>query len=106
MSPPIISISMQCAGWRSFWPAIMAARRRVKFDFAQGGPEGRAVLNVRGLSKRFDEKVLFEDLSLQVQGGERVGTTGPNGTGKSMLLKSILGTIAAQGNRTLNQSRD
>ncbi len=56
------------------------------------GPElGDQVIEVKGLAKRFGEKQLFTDLSLQVPKGAIVGVVGPNGTGKTTLFKLILG---------------
>jgi ATP-binding cassette subfamily F protein 3 len=49
------------------------------------------MLTIAGLSKAFGGRVLFDDVSLTLQSGERVGLVGPNGVGKSTLLKIILG---------------
>lgn len=56
---------------------------------------GKDVLAIDGLCKRYDEKVLFTDLSLRVPVGQRLGITGPNGTGKTTLLKIVLGQVPA-----------
>ena len=63
---------------------------------------GNDVLDVVGLSKAFDDQVLFEDLSFSVKRGERVALIGDNGTGKTTLLKIINGlTEADAGTLTL-----
>ena len=49
------------------------------------------MLTVAGLSKSFGGRELFDDVSLNVQSGERVAIVGPNGAGKSTLFKIILG---------------
>ena len=49
------------------------------------------MLTIAGLSKAFGGRVLFDDVSLTLQSGERVGLVGPNGAGKSTLFKIILG---------------
>ncbi len=51
---------------------------------------GDEVLVIEHLKKAFGEKLLFEDLNLEMTGGERVALIGDNGTGKSTLLKLIL----------------
>ncbi len=52
---------------------------------------GNEVLGVSRLSKSFAGKPLFEDLNFGLQRGERWGIVGPNGTGKTTLLKIIMG---------------
>lgn len=54
----------------------------------------RLAVNIKGLSKGFDEKPLFKDLSLMIEAGERVAIIGPNGIGKTTLLRTLLGDIS------------
>lgn len=56
-----------------------------------------ALLSVRNLSLKFGGPVLFENVSFQVEDGERVCLIGRNGAGKSSLLKIIAGTLAPDG---------
>ncbi len=53
-----------------------------------------ALLSVRNLSLRFGGPSLFDDVSFQVEAGERVCLIGRNGAGKSSLLKIIAGLLA------------
>ncbi|QYZ64734.1 MAG: ABC transporter ATP-binding protein [Gammaproteobacteria bacterium (ex Lamellibrachia satsuma)] len=52
----------------------------------------RLALEVEGLSKGYDEKPLFNGLDLMVEVGERVAIIGPNGIGKTTLLRTLVGT--------------
>ena len=52
---------------------------------------GRDVMEVRHLSKSFDDKLLFQDISYDIHRGEHVAIIGNNGTGKSTMLKMIMG---------------
>ncbi len=57
-------------------------------------PHARAsdiVLTVESLSKSYEGKKLFEDLSIILKRGERLGIIGPNGAGKSTLIRCMLG---------------
>ena len=49
------------------------------------------MLTVSQVSKSFAGRILFEDVSLQVNRGDRIGLVGPNGAGKSTLFSLILG---------------
>ena len=69
-------------------------QRKMTVKFKERGFEGDEVLVIDGVSKSYGPKQLFRDLSLTVAGGERIALIGDNGTGKSTLLKLILGEEA------------
>jgi branched-chain amino acid transport system ATP-binding protein len=52
-----------------------------------------ALLEVRGLGKRFGGFVALEGIDLTIQTGERIGLIGPNGSGKSTLVNCLCGTL-------------
>ena len=53
----------------------------------------RNALEVKGLAKSFDEEELFSGLDLRVEVGERIAIIGPNGVGKSTLLRCLVGDL-------------
>ncbi|WCN39639.1 ABC-F family ATP-binding cassette domain-containing protein [Aneurinibacillus uraniidurans] len=53
------------------------------------------LLSIENISKSYGIKTLFENVSLGIQEGERIGLIGVNGTGKSTLLKVIAGLVPA-----------
>lgn len=53
--------------------------------------DGDAIIRVRGLRNCFGEQVIHDDLDLDVKRGEIIGVVGGSGTGKSVLMRSIIG---------------
>src|SRR2546421_11822159 len=49
------------------------------------------MLSISEVSKTYGPRTLFEDVSLQVNRGDRIGLVGPNGAGKTTLFSLILG---------------
>ena len=66
-------------------------QKKLSVKFRQREFEGDEVLVMEGLSKSFGEKKLFSGLDLTVTGVERIALIGDNGTGKSTLVKLIMG---------------
>lgn len=55
------------------------------------GPQSENIITVRGLRNQFGEQVVHDGLDLDVRRGEIIGIVGGSGTGKSVLLRSIVG---------------
>ncbi|ERP91436.1 heme ABC transporter ATP-binding protein [Alcanivorax sp. P2S70] len=55
----------------------------------------RQAVTVEGLGKGFEDLTLFQDLNLQIEAGERVAIIGPNGIGKTTLLRCLAGDLNA-----------
>ncbi len=65
----------------------------IRFSFKTNLVSGNEVLLCENLSKAFENRELFENVSMLIERGERVFITGENGCGKSTLLKMILGRL-------------
>lgn len=65
------------------------ATKKIKLEFNIKAQSVDLVLDIKNLSKRFEDKSLFKDVNLKIYRGERIGLIGKNGTGKSTLLKII-----------------
>ena len=67
--------------------------KRTRFSFPMVPRSGRDVMSIRGLCKAFDENLLYRDINLAVLRGEKIAIIGPNGCGKTTLLKMVAGEI-------------
>ena len=56
---------------------------------------GRTVIKVEGLAKSFDTKNIFDNVSFEVERGERIALVAPNGAGKTTLLSCLYGKLHA-----------
>ena len=60
----------------------------------EAGPKsGKKVIEAKGISKSYGDKLILRDFSVKIQKGDRVAFVGPNGVGKTTLLKILLGEV-------------
>ena len=71
--------------------------KTMKATFGEKDFSGDVVLQMRGVEKAYGERVLFSDVELKVEGGERIALLGDNGTGKSTFIKCLLGEEDCRG---------
>jgi ATPase subunit of ABC transporter with duplicated ATPase domains len=76
-----------------------SSRRAPALRFVPARPSGREVLELAGVSKSYGDNHVLANVSLTVRRGERVGIIGPNGLGKSTLLKIAMERLAADAGR-------
>ncbi|HJV45461.1 MAG TPA: ABC-F family ATP-binding cassette domain-containing protein [Bacillota bacterium] len=76
-----------------------SSERRVNFSFDIDRTSGNEVLRVQDVTVGYQNKVLCEKITFQIDRGERIALIGPNGIGKSTLLKSIIGEIPPLGGK-------
>jgi ATPase subunit of ABC transporter with duplicated ATPase domains len=76
-----------------------STRRTPQFEVSPERPSGREVLELQGISKSYGDKRVLTQVSLLVGRGERVAIIGPNGLGKSTLLRIVVERLAADAGR-------
>jgi ATPase subunit of ABC transporter with duplicated ATPase domains len=72
-----------------------SSRRYPAFRFEQTRDSGRDVLTIKGVKKAFGENAVLHGVDLLVHKGDRLAIIGPNGIGKSTLLKIVMGDETA-----------
>jgi len=68
-------------------------RRDMAVSFTNNARAGDQLLRVEDLAKSFGDKKLFSGVTFNVKPGQRIGILGPNGSGKTTMLKCLLGQI-------------
>ncbi|MBQ2854422.1 MAG: ABC-F family ATP-binding cassette domain-containing protein, partial [Oscillospiraceae bacterium] len=65
--------------------------KKMKATFGEKDFSGDVVFKMKNVSKAFGDRTLFSDITLNVEGGERIALLGDNGTGKTTFIKCLLG---------------
>ncbi len=68
-----------------------SSRRYPKFRFEARRPSGKEVLALEGVRKSYDDQMVLHGVDLEIRRGDRVAIIGPNGIGKSTLLRIAVG---------------
>ena len=80
---------------------IPPERKRVHFTFPACAKSGRTVFDLRGISKAYGARRVFDGVNLHIERGDRIALIGPNGTGKSTMMRMLSGVEAPdRGTRT------
>ncbi len=77
----------------------VSSRRYPAFSFSQRRPSGKQVLEIESVSKAYGDNQVLSDISLNVRRGDRMAVIGPNGIGKSTLLKIAMGHLPEDAGR-------
>ncbi|WP_369381351.1 ribosomal protection-like ABC-F family protein [Lysinibacillus fusiformis] len=69
----------------------------IRFSLGTNQRVGKRFLETKNVSLRFDDRLLFKDVNVTAQFGDKIAVTGTNGSGKTSFLKVILGQLKAEG---------
>ncbi|MCB1354653.1 MAG: ATP-binding cassette domain-containing protein [Rhodobacteraceae bacterium] len=70
-----------------------------RMEFEGSAPSGKLVVEANDISKAFGGRTIVKDFSIKVQRGDRVALVGPNGVGKTTLLKMLTGELSPDSGR-------
>jgi ATP-binding cassette, subfamily F, member 3 len=73
---------------------IPPERKRVRFHFPPCAKSGRIVLDLKHVTKAYGATRVFDDVNLHIERGDRIALIGPNGVGKSTLMRMLSGVEA------------
>ena len=69
-------------------------RKKIHFDFPSAPKSGRTVLELKQARKAYGDLVVLDRVDLHIERGDRIALVGPNGTGKSTLMRLLSGEEA------------
>jgi ATP-binding cassette subfamily F protein 3 len=69
-------------------------RKTIHFNFPSCAKSGRTVLELKDVHKAYAGNVIFDRLNLHIERGDRIALVGPNGVGKSTLMRMLSGEEA------------
>lgn len=85
------------------------ARREVQghvtLNLSSGAPSGQMVMEVKDLTKAYGSQIIVRDFSTRIMRGDRIGLVGPNGIGKSTLIRLLLGELAPDSGQVRHGTR-
>ncbi len=84
---------------------VPRATRKIRFTFPEPTRSGRVVIEMKHVSKSYGDHVVYRDLNLALERGDRAALIGVNGAGKTTLLRILAGVLPFErGQRTLGHN--
>jgi ATP-binding cassette, subfamily F, member 3 len=84
---------------------VPRSTKKIKFLFPKPPRSGKVVITLQDIAKSYDDNIVYTGLNLELGRGDRVALVGPNGTGKTTLLKILAGELSfEQGERILGHN--
>ncbi|NLW32390.1 MAG: ABC-F family ATP-binding cassette domain-containing protein [Fibrobacter sp.] len=78
---------------RSELPQIKDNTKSIRFKFPEPVQSGTVPITLKDVSAGYDDKTVLENLSLNINRGDKIAIVGPNGAGKSTFLKLLAGLL-------------
>ena len=85
---------------------IQEDKSNLKIDFKVGQQSGKVVMDLKGITQGFGDKLLFNDVNREIVRGDKIALIGANGTGKSTFLSIIADELDYKGTRKQGHNVD
>ena len=80
---------------------LLQNRKKIRFHFPQPERPPQILLELRNVSKAYDDNVVYKNLDFRIYRGDKLALVAPNGAGKSTLIKMLANIIPFEGERLL-----
>lgn len=77
--------------------------QKIQFTLQESPKANKRVIEAKNIAKAYGKKCLFEKSSFYIKYGEKIGLFGPNGCGKSTLVKALMGEVILEGELFLSE---
>ncbi len=77
--------------------------QKIQFNLHESSKANKRVIEAKNIGKTYGKKCLFEKSSFYIKYGEKIGLFGPNGCGKSTLVKALMGELTLEGQLFLSE---
>ena len=81
---------------------LLQNRKKVRFHFPDPERPPQILLELRHVSKSYDDNVVYKDINFRIYRGDKIALCAPNGAGKSTLIKILANIIPFEGERLLS----
>lgn len=78
---------------------------KVLFQLEEAKKVGKVIVEAKDLKKSYGNRILFSHTSFYIKRGEKIGIYGPNGCGKSTLMKAMMNEIDSDGDLRIHSAR-
>jgi ATP-binding cassette, subfamily F, member 3 len=76
---------------------VPRSTRKIRFNFPEPARSGRIVIELKHVTKAYGQNVVYRDLNVALERGDRVALVGINGAGKTTLLRMLAGVLPFEG---------
>jgi len=84
---------------------VPRSTKKIQFKFPEPQRSGRVVIELKHLAKSYDEYIVYRDLNMALERGDRAAIVGMNGAGKTTLLRMLAGVLPFErGERVLGHN--
>jgi len=88
-----VQLQKRIARIKEALPPLPKEARGIKINLPEPQQMSDIPIRITDISKSYDDKIILENLSINIQKGEKIALVGPNGVGKSTFIKTVVGTI-------------